>query len=68
MPTQLSAKLAEKISGMRRRRIVTLLRKLDCGFQLDLTDEFLRTTSLTSLRHITLAAALHARNLPKVIT
>ena len=54
--------LAKKIAEMPRRRLVTLLRSMDCDFAVDFTDKFLKSASLERLRHIALAAALHAHN------
>ena len=62
MPQRTIEKLAEKIAAMPRRRLVTLLRSMDCAFTIDFTDKFLKSASLERLRHIALAAALHAHN------
>ena len=62
MPVHPSKKLEEKISAMDRRTLISLLRKLNCGFELDLTDEFLNSLSLRRLRHIVVAVSLHASN------
>jgi len=54
--------LAKKIAEMPRRRLVALLGSMDCDFAIDFTDKFLKSASLERLRHIALAAALHAHN------
>jgi len=45
---------------MNRAGLIRMLRRLDCDFELDFTDEFLADISLPRLRHIVLAASLHA--------
>jgi len=57
-PQQRAEKLAENLAAMNRRRLIQTLRSLECSFELDFTDEFLRSISIERLRHITLAAAL----------
>lgn len=53
---------ADRIAAMNRRGLVRFLRGLDCGFEMDFTDEFLKSLSLGRLRHIVLAAISRARN------
>ena len=62
MPTPDVEKLAKRVADMNRPELVRMLRKLDCGFRMDFTDKFVASLSLTRLRHIVLAACLHARN------
>ena len=62
MPTVDVEKLARRLRDMDRPALVRMLRKLECGFEMDFTDEFVASLSLTRLRHIVLAAYLHARN------
>ena len=54
--------LAEQLQRMDRRRLVRTLQGLHCPFDLDFTEDFLRTVSLSRLRHIILAASLHAES------
>ena len=54
--------LMDRIRSMDREGLVRFLRNLDCDFPIDFTDEFLGSLSLGRLRHIILAAVLHARN------
>jgi len=49
-----------RIATMDRAALTRMLRRLDCDFELDFTDEFLASISLPRLRHIVLAALLHA--------
>ena len=60
MPTSRIDKEVQRISTMRRKGLVRMLRKVQCDFELDFTDDFLRGVSLERLRHIAVAAALHA--------
>ena len=53
--------LVKHIAEMDRAGLVRFLRKLDVEFTIDFSDEFLDTVSLARLRHITLAAALRAK-------
>lgn len=55
--------LISKIAEMHRDEVTGLLRGLRCDFKLDFSDEFLASVSLERLRHIALAACLHAREL-----
>ncbi len=54
--------LAGRIAGMDRPELISLLRGMECSFDLDFTDEFLDGISLERLRHIILGAALHVRH------
>ena len=54
----------ENIGKMDRDHLIETLRYLRCGFDLDFTDEYLGSISLERLRHILLAASLHARRQP----
>ncbi len=60
MPHRLLAEeLAERISNMEYEGLVRTLRKMQCDFEMDFTDEFLKSLSLGHLRHLVLASALH---------
>jgi len=59
-PEDLSG-LATRLAAMNRAALVRVLRGMDCGFELDFTDEFVQTVSLERLRHIIMAARLHER-------
>ena len=52
------------LSGLGRSDLITLLRAMQCGFDLDFTDEFLQGLSTDELRHVVSAASHHAHNLP----
>ncbi|HUS46808.1 MAG TPA: hypothetical protein VM098_01720 [Phycisphaerae bacterium] len=62
MPQRGAEELAVSISNMRRAELIRLLRGMHCSFDLDFTDEFLKSVGLSRLRHILLAAALHDRS------
>ncbi|HUT57438.1 MAG TPA: hypothetical protein VNA25_06265 [Phycisphaerae bacterium] len=53
--------IAASLAGMSRSQLTRTLGQLDCPFTLDFTDEYLKSISLERLRHIVLAAWLHAR-------
>jgi len=55
---------ARALARMSRGQLIRFLHKLRCDFPLDFTDEYLRSLDTSSLRHIILAACLHAQNLP----
>ena len=52
--------MVNDIQAMDRVALIQLLRKLECDFAMDFTDEFLDSLSIERLRHIVLAASLHA--------
>ena len=52
--------LVVDIATMSRVDLVGMLRKLNCHFKLDFTDDYLESLSLERLRHVALAAVLHA--------
>ncbi len=56
--------LPAKVADMDRPHLIEILRSLRCDFRLDFTDDFLQSASMERLRHIVLAAVLHARNAP----
>ena len=49
---------------MDRVSLIRMLRGFHCEFDLDFTEDFLNTTSLSRLRHIVLAASAHAADDP----
>lgn len=51
--------LVVKIATMNRGDLTDRLKKLNCHFELDFTDEYLESLSLERLRHVALAAILH---------
>ncbi len=55
-----AASLAVRIAALPRGELIRVLRDLPCSFQLDFTEEFLNSISIERLRHIILAAGLHA--------
>ncbi len=52
--------LVVEISTMNRVDLIGMLKKLNCHFKLDFTDDYLDSLSLERLRHVALAAVLHA--------
>ena len=61
MPCRQGQDLADKLQTMDRVSLIRMLRGFHCEFDLDFTEDFLKTTSLARLRHIVLAAILQAR-------
>lgn len=55
--------LADDVARMDRADLTEKLRGLQCDFTIDFSDEFLSAASIERLRHIYLAAALHAHNI-----
>lgn len=53
-------KLITRLAAMDRRELKALLDSLKTRFPLDFTDEFLAEIPTDKLRHVTLAACLHA--------
>jgi len=64
MKTDQAEKFAEQVSSMDRQSLIRLLRRFQCKFEMDFTDEFLNKMSLPRLRHIVVGAMLHAENVP----
>jgi hypothetical protein len=52
--------LVVEIATMNRGDLANILKKLNCHFEMDFTDEYLESLSLERLRHVALAAILHA--------
>jgi len=51
-----------QIATMSRRDLVRSLRGMPCAFDLDFTDDCLESMELDRLRHVVLAASLHAKS------
>jgi hypothetical protein len=54
--------LVSEIQTMDRGGLIRLLRNMECDFAVDFTDDFLNSISVERLRHIALAASLHAHS------
>jgi len=63
MSTQQIEKLATRLASMSRDDLTKTLRKLQCNFRIDFTDDFLNSISDDRLRHIVMAASLHAHDM-----
>ena len=50
--------IADRVASLSRAELVVMLKSKRCGFRMDFTDEYLRSISLTRLRHIVIAASL----------
>lgn len=55
-------KLITSLASMSREQLRTVLESIKTRFPLDFTDEFLAEIPLDKLRHVALAACLHADN------
>jgi len=58
------SQLIRRIAEMDRSSLIEALRGLECDFQLDFDEQFLASVSIERLRHILLAACMHAHKLP----
>lgn len=52
--------LAVELATQDRDALIETLRSLECGFDIDFSNEFLDTIAIERLRHIVLAACLRA--------
>ncbi|MBT3201294.1 MAG: hypothetical protein HN350_15445 [Phycisphaerales bacterium] len=59
MAVQTDQDIVSTIASMRRSQLVSLLRRMHCGFEIDFSDEYVNSMNLDRLRHIALAASLH---------
>ncbi len=57
-----------RIVTMNRTDLIDVLRRMNCAFAIDFTDEFLNSISIERLRHIIMAARLHDNNAQKEVT
>lgn len=53
--------LARAVAATDRDGLIRMLKRMECTFRLDFTEEFLRSVNLERLRHIVLSAGLHVR-------
>ena len=59
MPIEANRDIVSTIAALKRRQLVALLRRMQCGFDIDFSDEYIDSMSLDRLRHIALAASMH---------
>ena len=59
MPVEVGRHIVSTIASMKRLQLVTLLRRMRCGFDIDFSDDYINSMSLERLRHIALAASMH---------
>lgn len=55
------------IVSMNRKDLIGLLRRMNCAFAMDFTDEFLNSISIERLRHIVMAARLNDKSAKKEV-
>ncbi len=61
-PKQLD-KFTTRLVELTRPELIETLRNFECAFSIDFSDDQLHSMSIERLRHIVLAAGLHAQNL-----
>lgn len=60
MSTQQAETMITQLAEMTREQVIALLKDIRCNFRIDFTEEYLGSVSIEQLRHIALAAYLHA--------
>ena len=61
MPVESDRDIVSTIASMKRSQLITLLRRMRCGFDIDFSDEYINSMNIDRLRHIALAASMHDR-------
>ncbi|MBL7219660.1 MAG: hypothetical protein ISS69_06080 [Phycisphaerae bacterium] len=59
MPVKVDRDIISTIASMKRSQLITLLRKMRCGFDIDFSDDYIKSMNIERLRHIALAASMH---------
>ena len=59
MPVEANRDIVSTIASMKRPQLVSLLREMRCGFDIDFSDDYINSMNLDRLRHIALAASMH---------
>ena len=59
MPVKVDRDIVRTIASMKRPQLVSLLRRMRCGFDIDFSDDYINSMSLEHLRHIALATSMH---------
>ena len=59
MPVKVNRDIVSTIASMKRSQLVTLLRRMQCGFDIDFSDDYIKSMNIERLRHIALAASMH---------
>jgi len=59
MPVTAARDIISTIASMKRSQLVTLLRRMRCGFDIDFSDDYIKSMKIEHLRHIALAASMH---------
>jgi len=60
MPAANDLDIITTIAAMKRHQLVRMLRRMNCGFKISFRDEYVNSLSLDGLRHVALAASMHA--------
>ena len=59
MPVEVNRDIVSTIASMKRSQLVSLLRRMRCGFDIDFSDDYINSMNIDRLRHIALAASMH---------
>ncbi|MDP6544353.1 MAG: hypothetical protein QGH60_10200 [Phycisphaerae bacterium] len=59
MPVEVERDIVSTIASMRRPQLIALLRRMQCGFDIDFSDDYINSMNVERLRHIALAASMH---------
>ncbi len=59
MPVEADRDIVSTIALMKRSQLVTLLRRMHSGFDIDFSDNYINSMNVERLRHIALAASMH---------
>ncbi len=59
MPIEVDRDIVSTIASMGRPQLVSLLRRMRCGFEIDFSDAYINSMNLDRLRHVALAASMH---------
>jgi len=59
MPVEVDRDIVSTLAPMKRPQLVSLLRGMRCGFDIDFSDDYINSMNLDRLRHIALAASMH---------
>jgi hypothetical protein len=59
MPIEVDRDIVSTIASMGRPQLVSLLRRMRCGFEIDFSDTYINSMNLDRLRHVALAVSMH---------
>jgi len=62
MPAATDQDFIALIAAMKRHQLVRMLRRMNCGFNVDFSDRYVNSLSIDRLRHVALAASMKMRD------